>query len=203
MDFKVIIMAAACVVLAAFHGCDNTASSAVSDGADTPAAVTPADDADKEDETEAPPVLTAKGINGIESGASIEALVGKGALVKGVLENGEGTFEIWDIMDETHGKIGYVMEHPMEKGKVGGISITSDKVETGDGLRVGSTWANIVGKFPDTQVYGSEIEGRTSAVVGRYSYQLDERHWQYELDESKIPPTAKVEEIGLSHHTEE
>lgn len=142
-------------------------------------------------------ILKANGINGISSGDQIATLTDQGILKKGELKTGEGDFEIWNIMDKNLGKIGYVLEHPQLEGQVGQIHITSDAVKTENGLGVGSTWADIRAAYPSAQVFGSEIEGITAAVVGAYHFQLDIRNWSYEVDEAKIEPDTKVTEIWL------
>ena len=139
-------------------------------------------------------------VNGVGAGSSIEELVEKGVLVKDELNDGEGSFEIWNVMDDQFGKIGYVHEHPKLDGKVGTIFITTDKVKTKGDLQVGSTWADILKAFPSTQVYGSEIEGRTSAKIDDYNYQLDIRNWQYEVEEDNIKENTKVNLIWISHN---
>ena len=144
--------------------------------------------------------LTSAGIGNIQSGDDLRDLQKKGLLKKDVLITGEGKFPIWNIRDQHLGNIGYVMEHPMLEGKVGDIFITSDAVKTENGLKVGSTWADLKKMYPDIDAHGSEIEGIVTASVDGYNYRLDIRDWSYEIEEGKLKPDTKFDLIWLGHH---
>lgn len=133
----------------------------------------------------------------IVSGVVLDSL--SSFLEKGVLKNGEGDFEVWYIKQTDGEQLGYLMEHPFQKGRVGRIFITSKEIVTEEGLHVGSTWADLLKVHPDIEVHGSEIEGRTAATFGSYRYQLDSRSYEYEIERSSILPQAKVELIWIQY----
>lgn len=130
--------------------------------------------------------------DGIGVGAPIEELVTAGKLKKDILQTGEGDFDIWTIQHEEHGEIGYVMEDFQRVGTIGVIHFTSEKIRTVRGLGVGTSWAEVKNVYPSIVAHGSEIEGYTSAEAGDYVFELDARHWSYEIDQEKITPETKV-----------
>ena len=80
---------------------------------------------------------------------------------------------------------------------MGLIVVTSPEAKTEDGLSVGMTLGDLRGKLTDYEIHGSEIEGYTAAYHGPFSYQLDSRNWEYDLDASAIADDVKILEITL------
>jgi hypothetical protein len=125
-------------------------------------------------------------------GASIEELASAGKLKKDLLQTGEGDFDIWTIQEEDFGEVGYVMEDYQQAGRIGSLHITAEAIRTVHGLGVGSTWEELKKKFSSATAHGSEIEGYTSVEADGFVFELDVRHWSYDIDQSKIDPKTKV-----------
>ncbi|MTB53123.1 hypothetical protein [Lewinella sp. W8] len=136
--------------------------------------------------------LETNSVGDVEIGAFVEDLVARGRLKKDVLQTGEGDFDIWVILHEEHGEIGYVMEDFQETGTIGSLHFTSEVVRTDRGLGVGSTWQELRQEHPDAVAHGSEIEGYTSTEAGGFIFELDARHWSYEINQESIQPDTKV-----------
>jgi len=137
------------------------------------------------------------GYNNITLGGDIIDLEENGDLEKGSLETGEGSFDVW-YFNQHDERVGYVMNTPQEQNKVSSLSITSPSVKTESGVHVGTTWEDLKQKHPNLVAHGSEVEGRVTAIHGAYTYQLDTRNWEYDMDQNKIKPDAKVEEIIIT-----
>ena len=119
------------------------------------------------------------------------------SLEKEVLKTGEGNFDIYRIKNK-EGSLAYLMPDPRDEALVGNIIIDSPKAKTKDGFQVGSTLADLTKKYPNLEIHGSEIEGRTYANIGNLSYRLDAANWSYEIDKSKISPNSKILEIIIN-----
>ena len=127
-------------------------------------------------------------------GSNISELERSLALKKSTEETGEGTFTIWNMVDKNHGVLGYVMEHPEKQDVIHRMYITSDKVEY-FGLRIGSTWADILKAEPNAVAHGSEIESTVSVQIGEKYFELDMQESNYNFDNTKIKADTKV--IGI------
>lgn len=117
-------------------------------------------------------------------------------LKKDVLKTGEGDFDVYKIMD---GKtlLGYVYPHPKNKKLIGDIEITSSLASTKNGIRISSTLADLEKIYPNIKIHGSEIEGRTYAVLGKMSFKLDVYLSTYKVDRSKIKKSTKITQIRI------
>ena len=118
-------------------------------------------------------------------------------LRRGTLRTGEGNFKVYHIKDKQGEEVGYVMPDPLDESLIGDIYITSDRVVTEQGVRVGYTYGELVERLGALEVHGSEIEGSTSADYKRLRFMLDEQHFAYELGQEQVSPSAKVTEIVL------
>lgn len=113
------------------------------------------------------------------------------------LATGEGDFKVFNIHNEAGELLGYALPDPNDESKVGDIVITSSKVSTSAGVKVGMTLAELEKKIGEVEVHGSEIEGRTSAVKDGLMYRLDANFWQYEIEKNKVPMDTKIIEITV------
>ena len=113
------------------------------------------------------------------------------------LKTGEGTFEVYEIKDFDNNPAGYFLPDPKDKLLVGDITVNSLKARTAQGIKVGSTFQDLLKIYPAIEVHGSEIEGRTNATADNLSYRLDVANFSYEVDRAKIPATAKTMEITI------
>ncbi|MEM0991452.1 MAG: hypothetical protein AAF847_15830 [Bacteroidota bacterium] len=121
-------------------------------------------------------------------------------LIKTTIQNGEGTFEVYEIKDADGMILGQLYADPLNQAFVGDIVITSPEVVTDEGVKIGMTFTELKNKFNQYEVHGSEIESRVSFVQANHAYRLDYPSNQYDLDESEIPSDAKVIEIKIVRH---
>lgn len=143
-------------------------------------------------------LIKGDGFYGLLSGVPLAERMDR--LEKGNLSDGEGEFNVYYIKGVDGDKVGYVLPHTQDEQLIGSITISTPKATTEDGIRIGSTLADLQAINPDIQVYGSEVEGRTHAIRGREMFLLDVYKAQYELDESKIDPTTVIKQITLQQH---
>ncbi|MFK7946995.1 MAG: hypothetical protein AB8G11_05350 [Saprospiraceae bacterium] len=185
--FKVLIF---CLVIVGFQSCDDSASteqeSQQTQQIQQPQAV--------EAEQEANPFLvTTNSFYGFTIGEKF------GDLEKFLMQTGEGDFDVFLIKDENGEKLGHIDSHYKDESLVGGITITTEKAVTEDGVKIGMTYADFNAKFPNAELHGSEIEGYTSTNVNKnVYYELSDRHWEYELDKSAISKDATI--VGITVH---
>ncbi len=121
----------------------------------------------------------------------------KGTLEKGLLQTGEGDFDIFNVKDDKGNIVAYFAPFGEKEDKVGYITITSEQAKTEDGIKIGDTFGTLLKKYPDLKVFGSEIEGYTEAVVGTLGYRLDEQHYSYELKVSDVKKETEIIEITI------
>lgn len=121
----------------------------------------------------------------------------KGTLEKGLLQTGEGDFDILNVKDDKGNVVAYFLPFGEKEDKVGSITVTSELAKTEDGIKIGDTFGTLLEKYPNLQVFGSEIEGYTQAVVGDLGFRLDEQHYTYELKTSEIKKNTEIIEITI------
>lgn len=114
------------------------------------------------------------------------------------LKTGEGTFEVYQIKDFNNNPAGYLVPDPKNESLVGDITVETQMAATSEGIKVGSTYRDLITAFPDIAVHGSEVEGRTYATYDNLSYRLDVANFRYEVDKSKIPTTTKIMQIVIN-----
>ena len=120
-------------------------------------------------------------------------------LRKGKLETGDGSFEVYYIDGPEKEELGYILPDPNDETRIGDIYLTSERVVTEQGVRVGNTYAELVERLGALEVHGSEIEGATYASVGagKLRFRLDEQHFNYDLGAETVSPGAKVVEVVI------
>lgn len=116
------------------------------------------------------------------------------------MKTGEGRFEIYEIKDFENNPAGYFLPDPNNKLLVGDITVKTPKAQTAKGIKIGDTFQDLQKVFPDIEVHGSEIEGRTHATANNLSYRLDVANFKYEIDKTKIPATTKITEITINRN---
>ncbi|PHN08295.1 hypothetical protein [Flavilitoribacter nigricans] len=136
-----------------------------------------------------------RSFRGIRVGQPIGEIVD--SVEKGILQNGEGEFEIYRISTEDGRELGYFHPDPQNGSLVGDIVITSDLPMTENGLKVGMTYTELTSLIRDFAVHGSEIESRTSVYYQNLALGLDYPSANYNLDRNEIPGSAKVNEITI------
>lgn len=118
-------------------------------------------------------------------------------LSKTVLKTGEADFEAYKITSKLHGEVGYLLPEPKDTKLVGNIFISNPKATTKEGIHVGSTLGDLLQQYPEAVIHGSEIEGRTHAIIGKHFYLLDSRNFTYEIKKGSIPENTKILEIMI------
>lgn len=110
------------------------------------------------------------GISEIVPGQGIQALIEKAGkkIVKGVVESGEGSFDVYKIMDDDGQELAniYCIENDALVEVPQSVQITSNRIATPEGIRVGDTYEKLQATYRDFTVTGSEIEGWTYARIG-------------------------------------
>ncbi len=139
--------------------------------------------------------IGAKGFKDVMVGDAIAKH--KATVKKFTLKDGEGSFEAYKITDAEDNPAGYFTPDAKNKLLVGDITIETPKASTDKGIKVGSTFQELLKAYPNVEVHGSEIEGRTYAKAGGFSYRLDVPNFTYEVDKSKIKATAKITQIVI------
>ena len=114
------------------------------------------------------------------------------------LKTGEGSFDVYEIKDFENNPAGYFLPDPNNKRLVGDITVKTPKAQTSKGIKIGDTFQDLQKIFPDIEVHGSEIEGRTHASANNLSYRLDIPNFSYKIDKAKIPATTKITEITIN-----
>ncbi len=138
--------------------------------------------------------ISATSYRGITPGSEISMHVGY--TQKSEIKTPEGTFDIYKIKDYKDGFAGYFLADPRDESRVGDIVIDVAEARTLQGIRVGSTFAELL-KLPELSVHGSEMEGKTYAIQYRHSYRLDIANFSYDVDINSIPANTKITEIRI------
>ena len=118
-------------------------------------------------------------------------------LTKTTMATGEGNFEIYEIRDAGGKKLGYITPGPEKADQVFQITITDPMLATAQGIRVGSTFAELDEAYGGVTPHGSEIESRVSVVVDNLHFALDAVSNQYNMDKGAVKPGARVREITI------
>ena len=117
---------------------------------------------------------------------------------KNILKTGEGEFVSYQIKNKKFGTVGFFLPDPNDETLVGNITIDAPQAKTIKGINIGSTFKELMKKYPKAKVHGSEIEGRTYARNGQLSFRLNTSHFSYEVDPSKISEDTEVVEILIN-----
>ncbi len=203
------ILFSAAICTFAFIGCDNAANKPTTAAA--PAAPV---EAAKPIET-APPVEAAKpaevakpaaatnpntpdcvapgALFGMKIGMSIPDAKKIFPLRNAKEKNGEGTFDVYkSAQEESSGEdITIYVEKKGGKEVIRSMEFTGD-CKTKEGIKVGSTLADLRKAFPKLVAHGSEVESRVTAEGGGYSFLLNTSSNKYDLDQATLKPTVKV-----------
>lgn len=114
---------------------------------------------------------------------------------KGLLQNGEGDFDVYYIKSALGEKLGFIIPNFKDEEIVGQIVVISPRAKTEKGVQVGMKYSDLETLVGNFEIYGSEIESRTHADDGIFSYRLDANNSTYKMDKSKVSKDAKILEI--------
>ena len=161
---------------------------------ETPSAAAPA--APAAAASQAPDCLAPGALYGMKIGMSITDAKKQYPLVKAKENRAEGTFDVYKSAQEesANGEMTIYVE------KKGGQEVIKSMEFTGDcknkeGIKVGSTVADLRKAYPKLVAHGSEMESRVTVEAGGYSFLLNAASNQYNLDQATLKATAKVKAI--------
>ncbi|TXF87569.1 hypothetical protein FUA23_18460 [Neolewinella aurantiaca] len=97
----------------------------------------------------------------------------KDGLRNGELRTGEGAFEVFYIDGAEGDELGYVYSMDGAEGTIDQITITSPKVVTEEGVRVGLSFNELTQRLGELEVFASEIESRVYATKNGVTYRLN------------------------------
>jgi hypothetical protein len=139
--------------------------------------------------------IVAGAIKGVKLGDPM-SVVKETYPVKIQKKTGEGSFDAYVMFKDN---VNDVMIFPIKKGGKEVVNLVeyTGACETTQGVKVGSTLAELKKAYPDLKAFGSEIEGRTIAKGGGYTFLLDAYESAYDLDLAKLKATVKVKAIVL------
>jgi hypothetical protein len=140
-------------------------------------------------------MITPMGFRGIHSGDAIKKH--SAYVKKTTIKTGEGSFEVYAITGIDNKPAGYFSPNSDNELLVGDITVETPNAQTEQGIKVGSTFKDLLKAFPNIEVHGSEIESRTYASAGGLSYRLDVARNTYKVDRAKIPATTKITDIWI------
>ncbi|MBX2846482.1 MAG: hypothetical protein KTR13_09750 [Saprospiraceae bacterium] len=115
-------------------------------------------------------------------------------LVAGALSTGEGTFEV-QYMRYQNDTLGYVFA-PADT--IESIHIWDERGATLQGIRPGTTFAELKTFLPQFEVHGSEVEARVHVFFEAHRYRLNYNHSDYNLDSNDIPDDVEVMEVIIT-----
>lgn len=122
-------------------------------------------------------MMDAVGLSGIETRSPMTEVIEKATqkIERGTVENGEGIFDVYKIMDEQGEELATLHYVEGENGDeiLFDIEITSDQVATPEGIRVGDPLSKLRSVYDNIEISGSEIEGWTHAHVGDVAFRLE------------------------------
>jgi uncharacterized lipoprotein NlpE involved in copper resistance len=108
----------------------------------------------------------------------------------------EGTVDVYvSALEESSGDDMAI--YPEKKGGkdvINNIEYTGS-CATKEGIKVGSTIADLRKAYPKLKAHGSEIESRVTAEGGGYFFLLNTASADYNLDQATLKPSVKVKAI--------
>ena len=140
-------------------------------------------------------IISEADFNGLKSGLPFTELGDQ--IEPGVVEMGEGDFEVHFIPGPDGQPIGYILPHPWDESLTGTMVFRSSQVKTSAGVGVGDTYGDLLRTMPDIEVHGSEIEGYTYAEADGIGYRLDSYNWVYDLTGIEIDPATQILEVNV------
>lgn len=121
-------------------------------------------------DTDDPYLLSNGYFLGMKPGESLTGFVD--VLREGELKTGEGAFPVFYIDGAEGDELGYVYSREGTAGAIDEITITSPKVVTEEGVRVGLSFNELTQRLGEPEVFASEIESRVYATKDGITYRL-------------------------------
>ncbi len=146
--------------------------------------------------SQAPDCLAPGALYGMKIGMSIADAKKQYPLTKAKENRAEGTFDVYQSAQEesANGDMTIYVE------KKGGQEVVKSMEFTGDcknkeGIKVGSTLADLRKAYPKLVAHGSEMESRVTVEAGGYSFLLNASSNKYNLDQATLKATVKVKAV--------
>jgi hypothetical protein len=123
-----------------------------------------------EADTDDPYLISNEHFLGMAPGGSLADF--KDGLRDGELKTGEGSFPVFYIDGAEGDELGYVYSMDGGDGSINEITITSPRVVTEKGVRVGLSFNELTQRLGEVEVFASEIESRVYASKDGITYRL-------------------------------
>jgi len=131
---------------------------------------------------------------GMQPGDKIKAH--KKILAKGQVKEGGNTLEVYKIEHEGQ-EVGYIIPNPTNNKLIGQIRITSPKAVSPDGLRVGSTYGQLIEIYPGIEIRSADIGENIYAFQDNLAYRLEYLENADGSDNYEIPVDVKIVQIEI------
>ena len=117
-------------------------------------------------------------------------------LERGTMNEGEGSYTVYDILGDDGERIGFVIPSVTDSLLIGDIHVTTPTAATEGDIRVGHTFARLRIAYPNVEVRASEIAGRTFAYTKNKAFRLaDFSSSQQQIDQEEVPAGTRISEI--------
>lgn len=116
-------------------------------------------------------------------------------LEKALIQTGEGEVGIYNLKDANNTVVAYFLADPMDNQLIGNLYITSPLAQTEDGIRIGDTFGDLVTKYKELEVSGSEIKSQIYANQGNLFFKIDEPYTKSDLEIRAVSKEAKI--VGI------
>ncbi len=118
-------------------------------------------------------------------------------LQKGKLRLGKGKTKVYFIEAPDGAELGFLLPDPSDEARIGSIYVTSDRVVTQQGIRVGISYAELKERLGALELYRSVSDGRIYAKSEDLQYRLDEAQISAQLALDAVAGSTKVVEIVI------
>jgi hypothetical protein len=139
--------------------------------------------------------ISEDGFHNLHAQTTISEALQNNWIKEGIYSSGEGDFDTYVMEDEEGNILAYVWQG--KNGKIRSIDVLSNKAYIDNGIKLGSTFAELNEAYPGISANGSEIEGRVYAESANFSFLLSHREWSYNLKELDKLKTSVVEGITI------
>ncbi|PHQ86044.1 MAG: hypothetical protein COB65_01605 [Thalassobium sp.] len=116
-------------------------------------------------------------------------------VVDGMYSSGEGDFDVIKMLDENGKDLAYLWQN--NGATFSSIEICDTSIVTPQGIKVGSSFADLLLLDPNIEAHGTEIEGRINVDVGNFCFLLSHREWSYDLEDLEGLNNSTVVVISL------
>lgn len=143
-----------------------------------------------------PDCISPGAVFGMKIGMTIPEAKKQFPITKAKEDRAEGTFDVYKPAQEESANDYFTIYVEKKGGKevIQSMEFTGD-CKTKEGIKVGSTLADLRKAYPKLVAHGSEVESRVSVEAGGYSFLLNTSSNKYNLDQATLKSTVKVKAI--------